>query len=378
MGLARRFLVIALCVAAWPADAAEAVRIKDLGRFLGWRDSVLIGYGLVTGLGGSGDSPRSEVTQQALRNVLGRFGANVSVDQVRSRNVAAVMVTATLPASAHVGDRLDVTVSSIGDARSLLGGSLLMTPLVGADQQPYALAQGPLVVGGYRYDADRNVAQKNHATSALVPGGAQIETTLADAGLAQARQLTFVLKDPDVTTAQRVADGVNAALGQAAARVIDSNAVRIEVGAGGDVYRLISRIEGVSVRPDVQARVVVNERLGAIVAGGAIRISDVVISQGDIRVSVVVENQASQPLLQGGYGGYPDAGLDGGDVRSLIVSNTKLSVEARPDAVARFPDATISDLVAGLSMLKVGTREMIGVLQALKAAGALHADIIVQ
>jgi flagellar P-ring protein precursor FlgI len=350
--------------------AADSVRVKDLGRFLGWRDSVLVGYGVVTGLAGSGDSPRSEVTQQALRNVLSRFGANVSAEQVRSRNVAAVMVTTTLPASAHVGDRLDVTVTSIGDARSLLGGSLLLTPLVDAAQTPFAIAQGPLVVGGYRYDASRNVAQKNHPTSAVVPDGAMVEANSEGAALAGAQALTFVLKDPDLTTAERIADEVNSALGVRAAAVVDANAVRIDLTyARQDAYRLMARVEGLSVRPDTAARIVVNERSGTIVAGGDIRISSVVVSQGDIRVSVVVENEASQPQILGGFA--PEA-------RSLVVSNTRLTVEARPDATRRFGNSTITDLVEGLAALKVGTRDMIGVLQAVKAAGALHADIIVQ
>ncbi|WP_425999072.1 flagellar basal body P-ring protein FlgI [Caulobacter sp. DWR1-3-2b1] len=369
----RRLVCLLACaLLALPGSAAlaDTVRVKDLGRFLGWRDNALVGYGVVTGLAGSGDSPRSEVTQQALRNVLGRFGSNVSLDQVRSRNVAAVMIMATLPASSHVGDRLDVTVTSIGDARSLLGGSLLMTPLMGADQQPYALAQGPLVVGGYRYDANRNVSQKNHPTSALVPGGGVIETAGPGAALAGAKALTFVLNDPDVTTAGRIADAVNASIGYSVASVADANAVRVDLTAARqDVYRLIARIETLAVRPDTAARVVVNERSGTIVAGGDIRISSVVVSQGDVRVSVVVENEASQPEIFGGLA--PDA-------RSLIVSNTRLSVETRGDVTRSFPNSTIADLVEGLAALKVGSRDMIGVLQALKAAGALHADIIVQ
>ena len=359
-----------LLLLAGPAQA-DAVRVKDLGRFLGWRDNALVGYGVVTGLAGSGDTPGNEVTRQAMKNVLSRFGANVSVDQVRSRNVAAVMVVATLPPAANPGDRIDVTVSSLGDARSLVGGTLLMTPLLGADQRSYALAQGPLVVGGYRFDADLNVQQKNHPTTAVVPGGANVEATIATDLLGPGRELVFVLKDADVTTAERLADGVNAAIGPGTAQVRDAHAVRISTAAAGDdLYRLIARIENVTLRPDAQARVVINERSGTVVAGGGVQISSVVISQGDIKVSVSVDNQASQPTLYGGYA--PDA-------RSLIVANTRLDVTSpRKDAVISFPNTTVADLIEGLARVHVDTRGMIAVLQAIKTAGALHADIIVQ
>lgn len=361
-------LILAFSLFAVPA-AADPVRVKDLGHFLGWRDNALVGYGIVTGLAGSGDSARSEVTQQALKNVLSRFGANITPDQVRSRNVAAVMVTATFPPSANVGDHIDVMVSSIGDARSLMGGSLLMTPLMGPDQRSYALAQGPLVVGGYRFDANANVQQKNHPTSGMILGGATVETEGQSQLVGAQGDLTFVLKDPDFTTAERLSDGINASFGPAIARVRNANSVSIQTD-GRDIYRLISRIEAITISPDSLARVVVNERSGTVVAGGGVRISSVVISQGDIKVSVNVENQASQPALSGGYAP---------EVSSLIISNTKLEVTSpRRDAVVRFPNTTVADLVEGLARVHVDTRGMIAVLQAIKTAGALHADIIVQ
>jgi len=361
-------LAVLLTLVCAGAAQAESVRVKDLGRFQGGRDSALIGYGVVTGLAGSGDSPRSEVTRQALKNVLSRFGANVSVEQVRSRNVAAVMVMAALPASANPGDRLDVTVSSIGDARSLVGGALLMTPLLGPDQHPYALAQGPLIVGGYRYDAALNVEQKNHPTSGVISGGATVETTPERP--VGAGDLTFVLDQPDATTAERLADAINQSMGVSVARVRDASAVTIALTGQRDLYRTMARIETLTVSPDEAGRVVVNERTGTIVAGGDVRISPVVISQGDIRVSVSVDNQASQPVLYGGYA--PNAA-------SLLVANTRLDVrQPRQDAVARFPSSTVADLVEGLARVHVDTRGMIAILQAMKAAGALHADIVIQ
>ena len=365
-------LAIALTLTLVGAQVrADEVRVKDLGRFLGWRENALVGYGIVTGLAGSGDSPRSEATKQALRNALSRLGANVTLDQIQSRNVAAVVVTATLPPSANLGDRIDVTVSSVGDARSLVGGSLLMTPLMGPDQRPYALAQGALVVGGYRFDSNYNRQQKNYPASGSVPGGATVETAVASDLVGEGGALTFILKDADVTTAERIASGINGAVGPGVARVRDASAVVINASAAnGDLYRLIARIEGVTISPDSLSRVVVNERSGTVVAGGSVRISSVVISQGDIRVSVKVDNQASQaPFFAGA----------GSDARSLIVTNTKLDVtESKEDAVASFPNTTVADLVEGLSRVHVDTRGVISVLQAMKAAGALHADIIVQ
>lgn len=362
-------LVLAFTVPAVSAFA-EDVRVKDLGRFLGWRDNALVGYGVITGLSGSGDSPRSEVTRQALKSVLGRLGANVTPDQVQSRNVAAVIVTATLPPSPHVGDRIDVTVSSIGDARSLVGGTLLMTPLQGPDQRTYALAQGQLVVGGYRFDNSLNLQQKNYPTSGIVPNGATVEAPVKADLLNGGDELLFILKDPDFTTAERIASGINAALGPDAARVRGADAVGIRPPSDRtDVYRLVARVENVMVTPATFSRVVINERSGTVVAGADVRISSVVISQGDIRVSVSVDNQASQPTLYGGYAG---------DVRSLIVTNTRLEVTAPKDAVISFPNTTVADLVEGLSKVHVDTRGVIAILQAIKAAGALHADIVVQ
>ncbi|KSB91859.1 hypothetical protein AS593_07490 [Caulobacter vibrioides] len=365
--LAGLFLLIT--AVATPA-LADDVRLKDLGRFLGWRDNPLYGYGVVTGLAGTGDSPRNEVTQQALRNTLGRVGANVSTDQVRSRNAAVVMVTAVLAPSANIGDRMDVTVTSLGDARSLVGGTLMMTQLLGPDERPYAIAQGPLVVGGYRFDSNFNQQQRNFPTAGVVPEGARVEVPV-EADILQGDALIFVLKEPDFTTANRIADGINAQIGYDTARVQGADAVWIKApqAARGQLFRLISRIENVTIRPDSTARVVINERTGTVVAGGGVQISSVVVSQGDVRVSVTLDNQASQPMLYGGYA--PGA-------QSLIVTNTKIAVTSGDDAVVRFPNTTVADLVEGLRRLKVDTRGVISVLQAVKAAGALHADVIVQ
>jgi flagellar P-ring protein precursor FlgI len=368
---------VALATGPGPAAATAPVRVKDLGRFLGWRENALVGYGVVVGLSGSGDSPRSEVTRQAMRNVLSRMGANLLPEQVQSRNVAAVIVTANLPPSAHVGDPIDVNVSSIGDARSIAGGTLLMTPLQAPDRRVYALAQGPLVVGGHRFDADLNSQQRNYPTSGRIPGGATVETPVS-ANLVDAQgDLTFVLNDPDPATAQRIAQAVDAAVPGARARVRDAASIQFSAAAAGDVNGLVARLGELSVSPDQRARVVINERTGTIVAGGDVRISSVVVSQGDIRVTVKAERTASQPE---GYAGYDAGQGDGfGGVRSLVVTNTKLDVaEGKADAVRHFPDTTVTDLVEGLTRLKVSTRGVIAVLQAVRAAGALHAELVVQ
>ena len=367
--------IVTLALLAVPVTMARAsvgdVRVKELGRFLGARENALVGYGIVTGLAGSGDSSRSSATRQALSNVLSRLGANLNPDQIQSRNVAALIITANLPADANVGDRIDATVTSIGDARSLVGGTLLMTPLLGPDQRPYALAQGALVVGGYNFEDSVNLRQKNYPTSGTLAGGATVETAVVASLVGTDRRLTFILRNPDFVTAERIADGINGVLGVGAARVSNAAKVTIDTTRGnGDVNGLIARIEAVSVQPDEVARVVINERSGTVVAGGPVQLSSVVISQGDVKVSVSVDNEASQPYLYGGYA--PNA-------RGLIVTNSKLEVsDGANDAVVSFPSTTVADLVLALNRARVGTRSTIAILQAIKAAGALHADIVVQ
>ncbi len=362
-------LMLAL-TAISPAKADVApVRIKDLGHFQGWRDNALVGYGLVTGLDGSGDSPNSEVTRQAIRNVLGRMGANVAVDQVRSRNAAVVMVVATLPASAAVGDRIDVNVTSIGDARSLGGGTLLMTPLMGPDQRVYALAQGPLIVGGFRFDADYNSRQKNSPTGGLITQGASVEVPVT-ADLRSPQGLIFLLRDPDFTTAQNVADGINAALGAGVAQANSAEAVHIAVPTQvADIHRLLARIESIAVVPDQVARIVVNERAGTVVAGGGARLSAVTIAQGDVKVTVEADHDAPQSF---------DYEHRGSGAYVYGRPATRLSVNESEDKVVNMSNASVTDLVQALNQIHVSTRTIIAILQAIKAAGALHAEIVIQ
>lgn len=363
-------LVLLAAFALSSPAGAQSVELRDLGRFQGWRDNALVGYGIVTGLTGTGDSPRNPVTQRALSNALGRLGSNVSPEEVRSRNVAAVMVTAVLPPSANVGDRIDVNVTSIGDARSLSGGVLLMTPLIAPDQRPYALAQGALVVGGYQFTSNQNAEQRNVPTAAVISDGATVEVATEARTLDENGELVFVLRSASFTNAVAVADAINRSGSGAVARVADADMVRIDVRGAPDLFRLVAGIEALRITPSSAARVVVNERTGTIVAGGEVRISSVSVSQGDIRVSVKQREEGSQPTV---YGGYND------ELTGMIVRNTSIEVrEDAGEAVVTFPNTTVGDLMEGLSRVGVDTRGRIAVLQAIKATGALHADIIVQ
>jgi len=363
---------LALVAAALPALAvAQTVPISALGRFDGWRENSLIGYGLVTGLAGSGDTRQNEVTRQALRNVLSRLGTSVTEAQISSRNVAVVVVTARLPASANVGDRIDANVSSIGDARSLAGGTLLMTPMLGPDSRPYALAQGALVTGGHNFENDLNSQQRNYPTSATLEGGATIERSVNASIVGADGAIRFLLNDPNFETARRIADSINLRFGMQIAEARNADEVRISSGQGrGNLTSFAADVQSVMVEPQRSARVVINERTGTIVAGGDVMISSVVVSQGDIRVTVTGERSASQPNFVDGFAR---------DVRSLVVSNTRMAVDqGGDDAVISFPNTTVADLVQALSQAGVGTRRTIAILQAVKSAGALHANLIVQ
>ena len=369
----RRLAVLFVLMASFGAVPAMAqdTPLKSIARFDGWRQNALIGYGVVTGLAGTGDTRRSLVTRQALRNVLGRLGTNVTEDQISSRNVAVVVVTATLPASANPGDRIDAVVSSISDARSLAGGTLLMTPLLGPDQRPYALAQGSLTVGGHDFEANLNRQQRNYPTSAVLPGGATVETAVDAQILKPNGELSLLLYEPSFTTATRLVDAINRSGAGGTAYVRNADEVAVRLPGGRDaVARFVTAIENLRIAPDAPARIVINERTGTVVAGADVRISTVVVAQGDIRVTVKTENSASQPGFLDGFAT---------DVRSLVVTNTKLDVEeGGADTVARFSNTTVGDLVQGLARARVGTRRIISILQAVKAAGALHADILVQ
>ncbi|HJV47713.1 MAG TPA: flagellar basal body P-ring protein FlgI [Geothrix sp.] len=360
------------CLVLAPCANAENIRVKDLGKLKGWRDNALVGYGIVTGLAGTGDSPANPTTRQALSNVLSQFNLSVPAAQIQSRNVAVVMVSAELPPFAREGDALDVTVTSVGDARSLVGGSLLLAPLKAANDRIYALAEGPLSVGGYRYDANGNVVQKNHPTTASIPNGAKVEVGVNAPILAANHTITFVLSDPDYTTASTIATAINAQLGGELAKATDAEGIEIKVpdDQREQLVSFVAKIESISVEPDRRARVVINERTGTVVSGGDVRISKVAISHGDLKISISTYNEASQP--------YGILGTNPG-VQTAIVSNTTVDVSERNGPGYLAPGSnTVADLVQSLAKLKTNTRDVISILRAIKAAGALHAELVIQ
>lgn len=362
-------LLVLLVAPAIAAAQAPAVRLKELGRIDGWQDNALVGQGLVTGLAGTGDSARSRATRQSIANLVSQFGLNIPNDQIQSRNVAVVMVMATLPAFARPGTRIDVTVTSMGDARSLLGGALVLMPLKGADGRVHALAQGPVSVGGYRHDALGNLVQKNHPTVGLVPGGATIERPVPSRDVSPEGLAVFVLHSPDYTTATRISEAVNRDAGVGSARARDASSVEIRVPGDADHTSFLTRIENLTVAPDQRARVVVNERNGIVVSGGDVRLSQVTISHGELKVSVSTDYLVSQPI----------APLGGPGARTVVVPDAKIEVtEPELRSVALEGNSTVADLVRALARIKTSPRDMISILQGMKQAGALHAELIIQ
>lgn len=363
-------MVAATLAASLPVEA-DTVRLKDLGRLQGWRENALVGTGIVTGLAGTGDSSTNRTTRQALSNAMSQYSLNIPPDQIQSRNVAVVMVSAALTPFSREGDNLDVTVTSIGDARSLVGGSLILTPLKAANGRTYALAQGNLSVGGYRYDANGNVVQKNHPTVGSIPAGATVEQGITAKTLSAGHQMTFVLTDPDYTTAERVANAVNQRFGLGSAKAKDGSGIEILVPSiyQDHVVGFVAQLEGLGVEPDRRAKVVINERTGTVVTGGDVRISSVAISHGDVKLAIRNEVQASQPQ----WLGQPGEG-----VRTAIVTNTRMQVEEPSGPGFATGATTVSDLVQNLSRMKTHTRDIISILRAIKAAGALHAELVVQ
>jgi flagellar P-ring protein precursor FlgI len=364
-----------LTLAAVPAVAAPnstGTRIKDIARVQGNRHHALVGYGLVTGLAGTGDSPGNRATRQSLSNLLSQFDVTLPPDAVSSRNVAVVTISANMPNYVRPGDALDVTVTSLGDAKSLVGGNLLLAPLKAANGKVYVLAQGPLTVGGYRYEANGTVGQKNHPTVATIPGGGLVEVAPPAPDMADATAFAVSLLEPDYTNAARVADAINGALGQGVASARDPDAVTVRIP---DAYRnrfvdLIRQIESLEIAPDQRARVVVNERTGTVVAGAGVRIAAAAISYGDLRISIVTDNAVSQPILVRNVGSA---------VRTEAFANSRIDLQEQGGAtLVTQPGGTIADLVQALARLRTSARDIVSVLKALKAAGALHAELVVQ
>lgn len=354
------------------AGAAGGARIKDIARVQGTRAHALVGYGIVSGLAGTGDSQNNHATRQTLANLLAQFQLTLPPESITSRNVAIVLVSANLPNFVRQGDAIDVTVTSMGDAKSLEGGNLLLTPLKGPNNRTYVLAQGPLTVGGYRFEANGTVGQKNHPTVGTVPGGGMVEVAPPAPDLARGDTFSVSLLEPDYTNAARIADAINSALGAGTALAHDPDAVDVRVP---DIYRsrfvdLMRVIESLEIAPDFRARVVINERTGTVVSGVDVQIASAAISYGDLRISIVTDNTVSQPTLLVN----PSA-----SIRTQTVSNSHIDLQEQHGAtLVTQPGGTIADLMLALSRLGISARDVVSVLKALKAAGALHAELIVQ
>jgi flagellar P-ring protein precursor FlgI len=362
----RRLILIGVLLALATGHQADAARIKDLATIAGVRENSLIGYGLIIGLSGTGDKTGTLFTVQSLSSMLNKMGVAVDANAVKVKNVAAVVVTAKLPPFVRPGGRIDVVVSSLGDATSLQGGTLLLTPLQGADQQVYAAAQGPVSIGGFLGGKDGDTVQKNHPTVGRISGGATVERAVQVAFEDKA-SLTFLLRQQDFTTATRLAAAINTRLGAGApAAAADSGTVRLQVPEAyhGRIVELVAEIEGLEVAIDLPAKVVVNERTGTIVMGEHVRIADVAVSHGNLTIRVKTELQVSQPspLSEGG--------------QTVVTPKRQTDVTEDDAQVILLPEGTsIGDVVRGLNAIGVTPRDRIAIRQALRAAGARQAEL---
>ncbi|MGP8269771.1 MAG: flagellar basal body P-ring protein FlgI [Terracidiphilus sp.] len=371
-GFLRRAAPIALFILSFAPVHAETAqklaRIKDVASIEGIRDNQLVGYGLVVGLRGTGDSSQTVFPAQTLVSALERMGITVpqtganSASNMQIKNMAAVFVVGTLPPFSRPGYKVDITVSSAGDARSLEGGILLMTPLYGPDGQIYAQAQGSLVLGGYMATSAGNTKQLNHPTTARVPGGALVERSVPFE-LKQLHIVSVVLNDADFHTAERMAAAINRALGTPRAQAIDSRRVEIVPTPNEDLAALLDQVEAVEVEVYPRARVVVNERTGTVVIGGTVRLQPVSILHGGLSVNVISETKVSQPNA------YASGTTE-------VVQQTTVQAQDKPvNRIDLKEGATVEDLVQELQRTGAGARDVISILQAMKEAGALEADL---
>ncbi len=358
-------LAVWLWVLAGPTAPAGAARIKDIAEIKGVRSNQLVGYGLVVGLDGTGDGKDAKFTLQSMATMLDKMGMTVKPEDIKVDNVASVMVTAELPPFARTGSRLDVTVSSIGDAENLQGGTLLLTALKGVDGQVYAVAQGAVVTGGFSAGGrSGGSVQKNFPTAGRVIGGALIEREV-QSGFGDQNRLTLTLRQPDFTTANRMSEAINSVLSSNLARSLDAGTVEVIVPHQYQTDRvaLVSLIEGLSVAPDVEAKVVINERTGTVVMGADVRIATVAVAHGNLSIQVRESANVSQPLpLAGG--------------QTVVTPESDISVtEGNAPIYLMQSGANIGDVVRALNALGVSPRDLVAILQAIKAAGALHAEL---
>jgi flagellar P-ring protein precursor FlgI len=347
------------------APAHATSRIKDLANIEGVRQNQLIGYGLVVGLNGTGDTLNNiPFTKQSLQAMLERMGVNIRGSTIRTGNVAAVMVTGNLPAFATQGTRMDITVSALGDAKSLQGGTLLVTPLLGADGNVYAVGQGSLTIGGFSAEGQAASVTKGVPTNGRIANGALVEREIEFA-LNRMPNVRLALRNGDFTTAKRIAAAVNDFLGTKTAEPIDPSTVQLSIPAEfkGNVVALLTEIEQLQVEPDLGAKIIIDERSGIIVMGRDVRVATVAVAQGNLTVTISESPQVSQP-----------APFSNG--RTVVTPNTRVGVQEDGKKLAVVKDGvSLQQLVDGLNGLGIGPRDLIGILQAIKASGAIQADI---
>jgi flagellar P-ring protein precursor FlgI len=346
---------------------ASAARLKDIADVEGVRGNDLFGFGLIVGLNGTGDGNKALFTTQGVSNMLETLGVRVDAQQLKMKNVAAVMVTATLPPFARAGSKIDVTLSSLGDAKSLSGGTLLLTPLKAADGNIYAVAQGPIAVGGFSVEAGADAASKNHPTVGTIASGATVERSIPF-DLFQAQRVRIVLRRPDFTTMNRVVHQLNGYFGEPVAVSNDPASVEIPLLSrhANNPVAFLAEVEQIEVSPDVGAKVVVNERTGTIIMGEAVTISKVALAHGNLSISIRSETQVSQP------GPLAEAG------ETAVVTNSDVTVsEDNPNLGLLGGRVTLGELVDALNALGATPRDLISIFSALKQAGALQADLII-
>jgi flagellar P-ring protein precursor FlgI len=359
-------VLVALAVAA-PVSADSTTRLKDIAGLQGAGSVPLIGYGLVVGLNKTGDRKQTIFSTQTLANMLERFGLSINAGEVKVENIAAVLVTAELPTYARAGARLDITASSVGDARSLQGGTLLATPLRGPNGQIHALAQGSLSIGGFGGGGNGTAVTVNHLTVGRVPGGALVQTG-SGAKLAATEVLSIVLREPDFVSASRLAKVVNGDLGKDSARVLDPGTIEVTVPEEykSSIAELMARLEVLPVETDAPARVVINERTGTVVVGGNVRLASAAVAHGNLSVKIETKFEVSQPNAFSRTG------------ETTVVPQTQVEVDDSADKklVTLEEGTTLDAVVRALNALGASPRDIIAIMQALKVAGALRAELV--
>ena len=346
------------------AEPVYAVRIKDIANITGVRQNQLVGYGLVVGLDGTGDDKKTVFTCQSMSSMLEKMGVTLKAGDIDVDNVAAVMLTSNLPPFANAGSRIDVTVSSIGDAESLQGGTLLLTPLRAADGRIYAVAQGPVSIGGFSAGGSGGKVQKNFPTVGRVISGALIEREI-QSDFAQKKSFSLALRDPDFTTASRVANAINSALNNHIAHTSNSGTIKIDVPEQymGNIVELVTLVEGLNVIPDTSSKIVVNERTGTVVMGENVRISTIAIAHGNLSIEIKEQPDVSQP--------FPFS-----EGRTVVTPSTDISIKEENNALFVVKSGvSIRKLVRALNAVGVSPRDLITIFQAIKAAGALQAQL---